>query len=207
MLTLVKNTYGFNKPIYIKDIESLLGISNIYTKVLLKKWVTNNEIKRFDTGIYYFPEKSTLFGNKPFNIDEVLIDKYLGKKNNPQGYYSGLTLANIAKITTQVPVVKSIVTNMEKGNGRNVKIGKIQIRISKPRQNINKSNIAALSLLDLINTAEQYSEFSKEETIFKIQEFAQKMQITKRSVRDVIESYPAKTSQKLIMMGVYDVLA
>ena len=207
MLALAKSTCGLNKPIYIKNIESLLGISNIYAKTLLKKWMDDGEIKRFDKGIYYFPEKSTLFGEKPFNIDEVLQDRYLGPKNAPQGYYSGLTLANMAKITTQVPAVKYIVTNMEKGNGRDVKIGKITIRISKPRQKINESNIAALSLLDLVSTAKQYSEFSIEETISKLQAFAKKMEITKHSVRNIIESYPAKTSQELIMMGVYDVLA
>ncbi|MBQ7479394.1 MAG: hypothetical protein IJT01_10975 [Selenomonadaceae bacterium] len=207
MLALIKSIYGLNKPIYIKNIESSLGISNIYAKKLLKKWINDGEIKRFDNGIYYFPEKSELFGEKSFNIDEVLRDRYLGKKSNPQGYYSGLTLANTARITTQVPVVKFIVTNMEKGNGRNVKIGKITVRLSKPRKNINRNNIAALSLLDLISTAERYSEFSREETILKIQEFAKKMEITKCSVRDSIESYPAKTSQELIMMGVYDVLA
>ena len=207
MVDMIKETFGLNKPIYIKDIELTLGVSNIYAKKLLKKWVDTREIRRFSQGIYYFPEKSTLFGEKPFDVDEVIKDRYLGRKNNPQGYYSGLTLANIAKITTQVPAIRSIVTNMEKGNGRNIILGKIKVRVSKPKQNINKENVAALSLLDLVSTAKKYSEFSRDKTMSMIQAYARKMQISKQSVRNSLEAYPAKTSQELIMMGVYDVLA
>lgn len=112
----------------------------------------------------------------------------------------------MAKITTQVPNVKTIVTNKEKGKGRNVTFGKIKIRISKPRQIITEDNVAALSLLDLLEDASKYSEFSQEETNIKIQEYAKKMQISKRIIRNSLKSYPARTSKELIITGVYDVL-
>lgn len=204
---MLRQKYECNTPIYINDIEKTLEISTSYVKKLLAKWTKAGDLRRFDKGIYYFPKKSLLFGESPFDADKVVIDKYLGAKDAPQGYYSGLALANMARITTQMPAVKTIVTNAEKSVGRNITLGKVKLRIAKPKQVITKDNVAALSLLDLISVAKQYSEFPAEETGKKIQLYAQKTVVSRSAVLNCLPAYPAKISQELLLMGVYDVLA
>nr|MCR4945299.1 hypothetical protein [Clostridium sp.] len=88
-----------------------------------------------------------------------------------------------------------------------VKIGNQKLLISRPKKLINKDNIMALMLLDLVSVANKYSELSRKETIEIVKRFAANAKVTWRQIKDNIDAYPTRVSQELIKMEIYDVLA
>ena len=166
LLAELREKYEDNEPIYLEDAMKVLGVTSSYCRILMSKWVQTNQLKRFARGVYYFPKASKLFGEAAFDTQKVIEDKYLGTKEEPLGYYADFTLANMVGITTQVPAKTIIVTNKESGERRReVKIGNQKLLISRPKKLINKDNVMALMLLDLVSVANKYSELSRKETI------------------------------------------
>lgn len=208
MLDILRKKYAENEPMYLADVISTLKVSPTYARKLMTNWVKKGKIRRFARGIYYFPKKSKLFGEAPFNSQRVIVDKLLGNDEAPLGYYSGLSLANKAGITTQVPAKQVIVSNA-KGSvrRREVSIGKRKILVSRPRIPVTRDNIRALSLLDLIDSAAKYSELSEEETGKMIREYAARAKVSRKQVRESVDAYPPQVSRDLIKMEIYDVLA
>ena len=207
LIDILRDNYEDNVPIYLEDAVELLNVTATYGRSLMSRWVKKGLLKRFDRGVYYFPQKSKIFGLAPFNSRRVLVDKYLGTEESPFGYYADFTLANMAGITTQVPAKTMIVTNAESGERRReVTIGSQTVVVSHPKKTITKDNVAALSLLDLVSVAWKYSELSREETIEKIQQYAVKAKVTWQQIKDNIDAYPSRVSQELIKMEMYNVL-
>ena len=208
LLAELRKKYADNEPIYLEDAMKVLGVTSSYCRILMSTWVKNNQLKRFERGVYYFPKASKLFGEAAFDTQKVIEDKYLGTKEEPLGYYADFTLANMVGITTQVPAKTIIVTNNESGERRReVKIGNQKLLISRPKKLINKDNVMALMLLDLVSVANKYSELSRKETIEIVKRFAANAKVTWRQIKDNIDAYPTRVSQELIKMEIYDVLA
>jgi len=206
-LKLLQEKCGRNKPIYVKDMVEKLGVSPTYARTLLSKWEKEKKIRRYSRGIYYFPEKSKLFGESPFDSQQMVLDKYLGNEMSPIGYYTDFTLANMVGITTQVPAKTMIATNTEKaGRRREIKIGNNKIIISSPRKKVTKENVNILSLLDLISIANKYSELDTDETIKAVQKYAVSIKASWKQISSNIDAYPDKVSKELIRMRIYDVL-
>lgn len=207
LIDILRTKYEDNEPIYLEDAIDVMNVTSTYGRSLMSRWVKEGVLRRFDRGVYYFPKKSSLFGEAPFDSQRVVIDKFIGKKEAPIGYYADFSLANMAGITTQVPKKTIIVTNAESGERRReVTIGKQKILVSRPKKTITKENVAALSLLDLISVANKYSELSKDETIEKVQRFAVRAKVTWQQIKENIDAYPTKVSQELIRMELYNVL-
>lgn len=207
MLNALRQKYEDNEPIYLEDVLSSLGVSSSYGRTLVSKWVKEGRLRRFDRGIYYFPKKSKIFGEAAFESQRVIEDKYLGSKDAPFGYYADFTLANIAGLTTQIPAKTTIITNAEKSDRRReITLGSRKIIVSRPKKNITKENVSALSLLDLISTANKYSELSPGETVKMIQRYAVNAKISWKQIRDNIDAYPTRVSRELIRMELYNVL-
>lgn len=207
LLQKLKEHFGANQPIFIQDAASFLQISATSTRQMLKRWADSGAMLKLDRGIYYFPGESRFFGTMHLNPDTVIRQKYLGKPECPIGYYTGLVLANSAGITTQMTSIPTIVTNAESSRMRKVKIKDSVICLKAPKTEITKENIGALSFLDLLLISSKYSEFNAEETSVLLSEFAKKMNVTKEAVKENLSFFPQKTSQLLIGMEVYDVLA
>ena len=208
LINELRKQYDLNAPIYLQDVAVKLDITPAYARRLMSTWEKKGKIRKFDRGMYYFPKKSEIFGETPFNSQQVLEDKYLGKKEAPFGYYADYTLANMAGITTQVPAKVMIVSNAASGDRRReVSVGKRRVIVRRPKKPVTKDNVAALSLLDLISVANKYSELNQTETASMIRKYAIQAKVTKKQIRESIRSYPAEVSQDLIEMEVYDVLA
>ena len=200
--------YAPNMPIYLQEVAEKLNITSTYARKLMTTWEKKGKIRKFDRGIYYFPKYSEIFGEAPFDSEQVLEDKYLGKQEAPFGYYADYTLANMAGITTQVPAKVMIVSNAASGyRRREVSIGKRKVIVRRPKKPVTKDNVAALSLLDLISVANKYSELSQIETVNMVKRYAIQARVTRKQIRESIRLYPAEVSQELIEMEVYDVLA
>lgn len=94
--------YGPAEPIFFSDIH-VNGISRSAISQQMTKLCNENKIKNYDTGIYYIPKKSKLSNNVGINADIVAKYKYISRKGQINGFYSGNTFANQIGISTQVP--------------------------------------------------------------------------------------------------------
>ena len=148
LLDYLQNKYSVNSPIFMEDVSKRLDLRAASIRQGFKRLVDRGTLIRFTSGIYYFPQSSKIFKNIPLDMEKVIVSKYINNNNNVIGYYSELTLANIAGITTQVAIEKCIVTNSEKSRGRIVIIKNRRIRLKAPRVIITEKNKNVLAVLD-----------------------------------------------------------
>jgi len=84
----LKDKYGVNEPIRIEDIQ-FGNYSQPWIFKELKKLVESGRLKRFDTGIYYFPTK-TVFGDSFLDPRKVVRKRFLSDGENVYGYITEL---------------------------------------------------------------------------------------------------------------------
>ena len=129
-------TYG-DFDIDVKNTSAL--------KVALYRLVQSGKIQRLSKGRFYKPRKGIIGNLKP---DEYEVVKDLLKGNgNPAGYITGYSIFNRLKLTTQVPNIVQIGTNLDK---RELRRGIYRIRFVRQWNRITKENVFLLQLLDCI---------------------------------------------------------
>lgn len=198
MLDTLINLYGYNTPIFLNEVK-IEGISDSALRQSFRRMTEQGSLLRFDDGIYYIPKQSILF-NKPMTLDEteVIIAKYIRRKEQVFGYYTGMTFANQLGVTTQVPILDEISTNQESSKGRNVSLSNSRIRLKRPRIPVTKENWKILQILDLINDLEKWSELSNAEAYIKIALCIKERGLNRENMIACLEAYPDKVSKKLI---------
>ena len=70
----LKSLYGLNEPIFLSEVN-VPEVSSAALRQQLKKLTTDGKVKRFDTGIYYLPEKSIFRSGSTLSVDEVINKK------------------------------------------------------------------------------------------------------------------------------------
>jgi len=86
----LKDKHGFNEPIYVEAIQ-FKSYSRSWVFKELKKLIENGELKRFDTGIYYFPIKM-FYGDGTLNSRKVIERRFISGGDNVYGYIAGISL-------------------------------------------------------------------------------------------------------------------
>ncbi len=143
-------TYGTNEPIFSSDI-SFEAYSRPWISKQLAQLCKNGKLIRYEKGVYYIPT-DTVFGKSVLNPRKVIERKYISRNDNIIGYYSGLTLQNQLRMTTQMSNVIEIYTNNEPTRVRDVLVGKQKVQLRRARTMITSDNAAVLSFLELMNT-------------------------------------------------------
>ena len=207
LLDYLQNEYPMNVPIFMGDIEARLGMQAASVRQSFKRLVDRGVLARFAAGIYYFPQPSKIFKSVPLDIEKVIFNKYIEYKGKTIGYYTGITLANIVGLTTQIAAEKCIATNEETSRGRVVNVKNRRFRLKKPRMVVNAENRDALMILDLVSEALKYSEYSADETAARLRNYARGRNVSKEVIVNCLSAYPGKTSKLLLEMRIYDVLA
>ena len=207
LLDYLQNEYPMNVPIFMGDIEARLGMQAASVRQSFKRLVDRGVLARFAAGIYYFPQPSKIFKSVPLDIEKVIFNKYIEYKGKTIGYYTGITLANIVGLTTQIAAEKCIATNEEKSRGRVVNVKNRRFRLKKPRMVVNAENRDALMILDLVSEALKYSEYSADETAARLRNYARGRNVSKEVIVNCLSAYPGKTSKLLLEIRIYDVLA
>lgn len=77
-------TFGFNEPIFITDID-FNNYSKIWISKELARLCESNQIVRYEKGIYYIPQ-DTIFGKSSLNPNKVIKRKYLSDNGNSIGF-------------------------------------------------------------------------------------------------------------------------
>jgi hypothetical protein len=150
-------------PIYTENIaESLakrfkidLGKAKGLVNVNLKRIADDNNLERYQKGIYYKAQK-TPFGKTKLNPDYIARDMYICKNGRTIGYETGASFLNKIGLTTQIAKYKYYATNVFKQNGSRVD-KKLNILIRKPIVMVTDENYRYLQILDVIENKDKVS--------------------------------------------------
>ena len=137
-----------NEPILKSDI--ILPISEVNLRQVLKRLCDAGNLKRYSPGVYYLPKESPLKFSVPFSPEDVASKKYIKSNCNYIGYYSGFTFANQLGISTQVPYIMEITSNIASAKSRTIQIRGQKFLLRKSRIQITNDNWQLLQLLDLL---------------------------------------------------------
>ncbi|MDR0519925.1 MAG: DUF6088 family protein [Clostridiales Family XIII bacterium] len=193
----LKGYYGVGEPIYVAEI-AFKNYSRPWIFKELKKLVESGEIKRFDTGIYYFPRKMP-YGDAHLDPRKVVQRRFLSNGNEVYGYVTGISLLNMAGLTTQVPNLLELVTNNETTRVRDIRVGHQRIRARRSRTTVTKNNVNALQFLDLMNiiTPKNLDETERH----MLQKYIRSSGVTRDSVVQYAGYFPARAMKNMIESG------
>jgi hypothetical protein len=194
----LKTQYGTCEPIYVEQIQ-FDGYSRPWIFKELKKLVDSGELKRFDTGIYYFPRKMT-YGEAGLDPRKVVQRRFLSDGNEVYGYVAGVSLLNLAGLTTQVPNLLEIVTNNETTRVRDIQVGNQRVRARRSRTTVTKSNANTLQFLDLMNaiTPAKLDETER----YMLSKYIKSSGVTRDSVTQYAGFFPARAMKNMMESGV-----
>ena len=152
-LALLKETYGLNQPIFLKNIR-IGGKSKTAIKQELYRAAKTGLICRSSNGVYYFPAGNE-FGDF-VSFEQIITKRYIhedsvipGLNLQVYGYYSGMTFLHDIGISEQVPAVLEVTSNKATSNKRIIKINNRRAIIRKPKTAINANNYKILQFLDM----------------------------------------------------------
>lgn len=201
VLNYLKENYIQGEPIFLTDLK-ILNITEENLRYYLKKYTDNGILCRFESGIYYFPKKN-LFGEiSVLSVDDVVINKYIRRKGNRVGFYSGHTLANRMGLSTQVPIKEEIVSNYAPAPVRELQIKNRKYVIRRPVQEINEKNIFVLQLLDCLKNIDQCTDVDMESCGDVLTRYINDHDITKEKIDQFIGSYPTKIYKAIYETGI-----
>ena len=158
----LRETYGENEPIFVSDIE-YNGMSDNYIRQQVKKLTDAGLLKRYDTGIYFIPQKSIFKSGTQLSMNRVIERKYLQDKNERCGYVSGVAFANQLRITTQVSMICEVVTNKATNDRREITLANSRVIVRRPRTPVSEQNYRILQFLDLMKDIDYFAEVTGEE--------------------------------------------
>lgn len=192
----LRKTYQDGEPIFLSDIK-IPGISNENLRYYMKQLTDRGKIRRFESGIYYFPKTSILGNLVPLLPDEVVLYKYIQRNKKNFGYYSGNSLVNRLGLSTQVPFVEEITSNQAPALTRGITIKGQKYIIKRPVVEITEDNIFVLQLLDCLLMVDKCAELPPKECGKLLSDYAARFEITKDMVDSLIEYYPQRIYKAL----------
>ena len=184
-LNLIIDKYLNGEPIFIDEIPCN---SKNYLRQELKRYTDNGILVRLYNGVYYKRYKTILGTEGKVSIDKYIDKVYLNDFKN--GFYTGLTLANMYGFTTQNPAAIEVSSNKATTKQRKQNIEGYTIIVYKPTFEINEDNLSALQFLDLMKDIDKYSEIKGEEYKCKLNNFVHKTKVNFEYVKKYISSYP-----------------
>lgn len=187
-------TYGTNEPIFSSDI-SYKDYSQPWISKQLAQLCEEGRLVRYEKGIYYIPT-DTIFGKSLLNPRKVIEKKYILQNGDIIGYYSGLTLQNKLRLTTQMSNVIEIYTNKEQTRVRDVLVGKQKVQLRKARTKITSANADVLSFLELMNTLSQVEIDDEKKSI--LISFITDRQIRRKDISTYAPCFPDNAMRTLV---------
>jgi hypothetical protein len=189
-----------NEPIMSADVQ-YESYSRQWIYKEIKKLCQDGKMVKYEVGVYYLPTYTAL-GQSVLNPRKVIEKKYI---QGGKGYYSGSTFLNQIGISSQMPNIIEIYTNSEKSNVRSIKVGNQKVILRKARTEINPSNTAALSFLEMMTCISPSYLNSERKKI--VVEFILDNNITRRDITRYSAAFPDRTMRNMIESEViYDVL-
>lgn len=190
-----------NEPILKSDI--ILPISEVNLRQVLKRLCDAGNLKRYSPCVYYLPKESPLKFSVPFSPEDVAFKKYIKSNCNYIGYYSGFTFANQLGISTQVPYIMEITSNIASAKSRTIQIRGQKFLLRKSRIQITNDNWQLLQLLDLLKDINLYANPTKSASAIKKYIIDEKF--TKKQLDTYLKDYPDKIYRIMYQLDLFDV--
>lgn len=190
----LRKTFGTNKPFLTTEIQ-YKSYSKPWLYKELNKLCEDGKVLRYERGIYYIPTQ-TAFGPSILDPGKVIVKKYIDDGEKVIGYYSGVTFLNQLRLTTQMSNVIEIYTNNEPSNVRSIEIGKQRVLLRKARITVNRSNVAVLSFLEMMNTIPAKYIDKEKKTI--IEQYIADNAITRKDITEYAPLFPDKAIRTLV---------
>jgi len=205
LLEYLQKNYKVNEPIFVSDID--LPVTDTNLRQMFKVLCDSGQIYRYETGIYYMKGNTRLKGGVSLSASKVARYKYIARKDQVNGYYSGYTFANLLGLTTQVPYTIEIVSNCASAKCREVSVKNQKIMLRRPRTQINKENVDVLQLLDLLKDFEQYVDEDMAAATYIISSYIKKFGMKRSDVDEYITLFPDRVYKYIYEMRLYNVFA
>ena len=193
--------YKQGEPIFSADIH-IHEMSEENIRYHLKKLTDDGVICRFESGIYYLPKRNILGEYSKLSAETVAIHKYILKHGKRVGFYSGYTLANQLGLSTQVPFKEEITSNYAPAQVREIKIKDRKYIIRRPVIPVTEENAYTLQFLDCLKDIDKSAEEDMKNCGIILTQFAQKHNITKEKVDQLLGYYPLKVYKAIYETGV-----
>ena len=195
----LRERYADNE-IFLSDI-CIPDMKDVSVRQQLKKLTTDGRLKRFDTGIYYFPKKSMFRSGSMLPVEEVIKKKYLMDGAGRCGYVGGMLFANQIGITTQVPMVYEVYTNKATTDYRETRLANLRVILRKPYVAIDDQNANTLQFLDLLKEVVDISEVDGAELTDRLVDYMKKKKIGFESMRKYLSYYPERIYKNMYEVG------
>lgn len=199
---IIMKEYGYDEPVFTKDLKGLLDISDVALRQNLKRLSDRGALIRVGNGVFYVPrEKSVLKGSR-VNLEKVITRKYIKTMNKDViGYTTGVNFANQLGLTTQTASVTTISTNETSRVNSEVSLGKRVVKLKKPRAKVNERNYKVLQVLDLMSEYDRVSETPLEYAVDNVMGYLRNVNVTKGEFNQYLKKYPRKALENLLEMG------
>ena len=201
----LRERYADNEPIFKSEISVLIKDETL-GKRAIRILVNEGSLKRYDRGIYYFPRKSIFRSGSTLNIYDVIKKKYLLNNNKRCGYVSGLLLANQLGLTTQLPSVYEVYSNMATTSSRNSTIAGFRIILRRPCVSVTDDNVDVLRFLDLLKDVTAISELDSESLKNQLLKYLNKKNISIDKIRQYLPNYPERIYKNMYKVGLLNVV-
>lgn len=206
-MSLINDVYDYieikykpNEPIFLSELD-IPGMKPVSVRQQMKKLTEAGILKRFDTGIYYIPQKSMFRSGSTLSVDEVIRKKYLQDGVNRCGYVGGILFANQLGLTTQIPALYEVYTNKATTEYRETRLANLRVILRKPYFEINTENAEILQFLDLIKEVVDISEVVGEELTNKLLSYMKKKNIGFESIKPFLPYYPERIYKNMYEVG------
>lgn len=190
----LRAAYGTNEPILSNEI-TFGGYSRPWIFKQLNALCEEGKLVRYEKGVYYIPTE-TIFGKSLLDPRKVIERKYIRSNGQVMGFYSGLTMQNQLRLTTQMPNVIELYTNNETTRVRDVMVGSQKVMLRKARTPITAENADVLSFLELMNDLDLQSLDDEKKAI--LFQFIESKAITRKDITRYAPAFPDRAMRNLI---------
>ena len=196
----LQENYSLNEPIFLSEIN-VPGIKPVSLRQQLMKLTEDGRLNRFDTGIYYLPQKSMFRFGAMLSPDAVVRKKYLVEDGSSCGYLSGLLFANQLGLTTQIATVYEVYTNKATTEYRDTTLGNLRLIIRKPYVKVDDSNVNVLQFLDLLKEVRDIAELEGSELTDRLTAYMKTNNLCFDTFKQYLPFYPDRIYRNMYEAG------
>ena len=191
------DNYIKNEPIFLSDIQ-IEGMTENNIRQRLKASTDAGKLKRFDKGIYFIPQESSLGLGSYLPVEKVLERKYVKDDAGRFGYISGMMFYNMIGLTTQIPMKYEVVSNKATSDYRETTLGKTQVIVRRPKIPVTEDNYKYLQFLDMLKDVDIYSELTGDELNERLRQYMAESDIKVTDLERYYSYYPDKLYRNLV---------
>lgn len=192
------------EPIFIDELPAK-SVSSL--RVALKNLTDKGKLDRMCNGVYYLPYTTVLGTKGQVSIDTYIQKRFLLSNEKPQGFITGLLLANRFGFTSQNPSCIEVCSNKATTKQRKITVGKYNLIVYKPVAPITDKNISSMQFLDLMSTIDKYSEVTGKEFTDKLINFINMTKVDFNNVKEYIDMYPDKVYKNICKGGLSNAIS